>query len=278
MDAEAFPMTTARLGPHVESVRTAGGIVRLLPVADLRVRVHTGEPVRGFCHAERFTYEHGDVDVVAAGQADSWTEEGPGHSVVVRFSPRLLERTADELGLAPGRAAVTPRHKLRDPQLAHIAWALESEREAGYPNGRLYAESLGTAMALQLLGRYTVASKAPAGMSPVQLKRVTGHIEENLDGDLSLPALAAVAHSSVSHFKTLFRRTVGMPVHEYVMRRRVERARDLLLERKLPGAEVALASGFSHQSHMARQMRKVLGVTPGMLGRDSQAGPESPPR
>src|SRR3982750_3098538 len=132
MDTEAMPtaMTTARLGPHVESVRTKGGIVRLHPVTDLRVRVHTGEAVRGICHAARFTYEHGDVDVIAAGQSDSWIEEGPAYSVVVRFSPLLLERAADDLGLAPGRSALAPHHKLRDPQLAHIAWALEAEREA----------------------------------------------------------------------------------------------------------------------------------------------------
>ncbi|MCW5623582.1 MAG: helix-turn-helix transcriptional regulator [Burkholderiales bacterium] len=265
MDAEAFPMTTARLGPHVESVRTEGGIVRLLPVTDLRVRVHTGEPVRGFCRTERFTYDHGDVDVVAPGQSESWTEDGPARSVVVRFSPLLLERTAEELGLPPGRSALPPRHKLRDPQLAHIAWALDVEREAGSPNGRLYAESLGTAMALQLLGRYSVAGKVSAGMSAEQRRRVVEHVEAHLDGDLSLSALAGVAHSSVSHFKVLFRRTMGMPVHEYVMRRRVERAKELLVKGEIPAVEVALASGFSHQSHMARHMRKVLGVTPGML-------------
>lgn len=271
MDAEAFPMTTARLGPHVESVRTVGGIVRLLPMTDLRVRVHTGEPVRGFCRSERFTYENGDVDVIASGQADSWMEEGPARSVVVRFSPMLLERTAEELGLPPGRSSLAPRHKLRDAQLAHVAWALEAEREAGSPNGRLYAESLGTAMALQLLGRYSAARKAPAGMSAAQLGRVTRHIEENLDGDLSIFALAAVAHSSVSHFKVVFRRTMGVPVHEYVMRRRVERARDLLVKGRMPAAEAALAAGFSHQSHMARHMRRVLGVTPGALRTGSPA-------
>lgn len=265
MDEEALSLLAARPAPHVESVRTDGGVVQLMPLTDLRIRVHTGDAVRGLCRAERFTYEHGDVDVIAPGQAESWTEDGPARSVVVRFSPRLLERTADDLGLAPGRGALSPRHKLRDAQLAHIAWALEAEREAGSPNGRLYAESLGTAMALHLLGRYSVEGKVRAGMAPVQLKRVQAHIEEHLDGDLSLPALAAVACSSASHFKVLFRRTLGTPVHEYVMRRRVERARILLTGGGIPASEVALMSGFAHQSHMARHMRKVLGVTPRML-------------
>jgi AraC family transcriptional regulator len=162
---------------------------------------------------------------------------------------------------------------MQDPQLAHIAWALNADREAGSPTGRLYAESLGLAMAFQLLDRHSVAGKVPARMAPPQFKRVTDHIEAHLDGDLSLFALAAVACSSVSHFKVLFRRSTGLAVHEYVVRRRVERARELLVKGQLSAAEIALISGFSHQSHMARQMRKVLGVTPGMLRQAGHARP-----
>jgi AraC family transcriptional regulator len=74
-----------------------------------------------------------------------------------------------------------------------------------------------------------------------------------------------VADLSVSHLKVLFRHSVGLPVHEYVVRRRVERARTLLLAGKLSLSQVALASGFAHQSHLARQMRRVLGVTPAAI-------------
>ncbi|WP_224249360.1 helix-turn-helix transcriptional regulator [Hyalangium gracile] len=67
---------------------------------------------------------------------------------------------------------------------------------------------------------------------------------------------------SASHLKTLFKRSTGLPVHEYVIQRRVERARSLLMRGELPAGQVALEAGFSHQSHMARCMRRVLGVTP----------------
>jgi AraC family transcriptional regulator len=265
MDESAVAVHAGRAAVQVDVVETAGGIVELKAMADLRIRVHSGEPVHGTCGANRFVYTRGDVDIVAAGQADRWHEDGPGRSVVLRFAPALLERTAQEAGLPSGRAALRPRHQFRDPHLEHIAWALEAERQAGSPNGRLYAESLGTALAVHLLGRYTLTRKAPAGLSPAQLRKVVGYIEERLDEDLSLPVLAAVAHSSVSHFKTLFKRSLGVPVHEYVMQRRVERAKALLLQGRLPASQVALEAGFSHQSHMARSMRRVLGVTPGML-------------
>jgi AraC family transcriptional regulator len=72
---------------------------------------------------------------------------------------------------------------------------------------------------------------------------------------------------SASHFKTLFKRSTGLPVHEYVIQRRVERAKALLLRGELPASQVALEAGFAHQSHMARSMRRVLGVTPSSISR-----------
>jgi AraC family transcriptional regulator len=63
----------------------------------------------------------------------------------------------------------------------------------------------------------------------------------------------------------LFKRSFGVPVHEYVIQRRVERARTLLLRGALPASQVALDAGFSHQSHMARCMRRVLGITPAAI-------------
>ncbi|WP_163284644.1 helix-turn-helix transcriptional regulator, partial [Enterobacter hormaechei] len=66
----------------------------------------------------------------------------------------------------------------------------------------------------------------------------------------------------ISHLKALFRQTMGMPVHQYVIRRRVERAKALLLAGEMPISQVALAAGFAHQSHMAHCMKRLLGVTP----------------
>jgi AraC family transcriptional regulator len=100
---------------------------------------------------------------------------------------------------------------------------------------------------------------------------VTEYIEEHLDQDLSLAQLAGVAGVSSSHLKTLFKRSTGLPVHEYVMQRRVECAKALLLRGELPASQVALEAGFAHQSHMARWMRRVLGVSPSSVVRNSRA-------
>jgi AraC family transcriptional regulator len=169
--------------------------------------------------------------------------------------------------LDPDRAGLEPRHQFRDPQIEHIAWALDAERRAGYPGGLLYTESLGMALAVHLLGRYRAPLGRPRGLSKAQLRRLTAYIENHLDQNLSLARLARVAEVSASHLKTSFRRSTGLPVHEYVVQRRVERAKALLLRGELPASQVALEAGFAHRSHMARWMRRVLGVTPTSVAR-----------
>jgi AraC family transcriptional regulator len=86
-----------------------------------------------------------------------------------------------------------------------------------------------------------------------------------LAAELSLAELAAVAGFSVPHFKVLFRQSMGLPVHRYVVERRVERARQLLLQGKRSMADIALDVGFAHQSHMTRCVRRVLGITPAQI-------------
>jgi AraC family transcriptional regulator len=197
-------------------------------------------------------------------------QDDPSSTLELHLPVALIALASQELGLAPERAGLEPRFCFRDPQIEHIAWALEAERSAGSPNTLLYRESLGLALAVHLLTHYRapVPVRSDVGLSAQQLSRVTDWIEARLgDGDISLLRLARVAGVSASHFRSLFKRSMSVPVHEYVIRRRVERARTLLLKGDLPASQIALAAGFAHQSHMARCMRRVLGVTPSELAR-----------
>ncbi|MGX7871926.1 helix-turn-helix domain-containing protein [Mesorhizobium sp. ORM6] len=85
---------------------------------------------------------------------------------------------------------------------------------------------------------------------------------------MTIEVLARVAGASSSHLRHWFKQATGVTVHRFVVRRRVERARMLLAQGRLNAAEVALAAGFSHQSHMARWMRRELGWTPRSLRAD----------
>ncbi|WP_437760571.1 helix-turn-helix domain-containing protein [Sorangium sp. So ce1389] len=256
-----------RLGMRVDVLTTQPGVIALEASDDHRLRVLAGSPVRGICGVQRLLYTRGDIDILPAGFADVWEEEDANTSLILRLSPSLLRRAAMDMGRDPDKAGLDLRHQLRDPQIQHIAWALDAERTAGYPSGLLYTESLGLALAVHLLGRSPAPTRPPRGLSKLQLRRLTSYIEEHLDQNLSLERLAGVAEVSASHLKTLFKRSTGVPVHEYVVQRRVERAKALLLRGDLPASQVAIEAGFAHQSHMARCMRRVLGVTPTALAR-----------
>ena len=195
-----------------------------------------------------------------------WETQGTVTSLFFRVPAALLEKVAGEADSGTAGAEIGARFLTRDPQIEHIGWALKAEIEAGSPNGGLFLDSLGTALASHLLVRYGPGSAQPrlvkGGMPGPTLRRLLAYIEDNLDGALTLGNLAGVAGLSASHLKALFRQSMGVPVHQYVVRRRVERATTLLRGGNLSSSEVALASGFAHQSHLARQMRRLLGVTP----------------
>jgi AraC family transcriptional regulator len=259
----------ARIGLGVELRATPPGALRHRAGADHHISVHAGAPVRVACHAGRVrsVRTRGEISLVPAGAAEDWLEDDASTSIELRLPASLVRGVAEDLGLDPDRAGLAPRFHFRDPQIEHLAWALDAERRAGFPNGVLYLESVGTALAVHLLSRYRAPVETRAELPRPQLRRIVEHIEAHLDEDLSLARLSRVAGVSASHLKVLFKRTTGLPVHAYVIQRRVERARALLAAGELPAAEVALAAGFAHQSHMARCMRRVLGVTPRAIAR-----------
>ncbi|HEY0649457.1 AraC family transcriptional regulator [Phenylobacterium sp.] len=209
-----------------------------------------------------------DFDIVPAGASGFWEDHAPCDMVSVRLAPQLVTSTAEALALPGGRAELAPRLGGRDALVEHIVRALVAEIAAPAPAGRIYADSLATALTTRLLQSFAIVGAAGRQtLSKPQIRRIVDYVETNLDGELSLEALADVAGMSIPHLTTLFRRTMGQSVHAYVMERRVQRARALLLDRRLSIAQVALETGFAHQSHLARWMRRLLGVTPSEVAR-----------
>ena len=208
----------------------------------------------------------GDLEIVPARTPSAWRTDQGGATLIVCVPDALLQIVAKQLNRDPGCIDIADRFQMRDPIIEHIGWALKADLDAGRVGGRPLRESLGAALAVQLLQRHYRGSlpmrKARGGLSQDVLERVISHIEDNLGGKLSLAEIAAVAGMSVSHLKALFRNATGLPVYEYVLRRRVERAQLLLRDQRLPVGQVALAAGFSHQSHLARHMQRILGSTP----------------
>ncbi|MBV8245838.1 MAG: helix-turn-helix transcriptional regulator [Candidatus Eremiobacteraeota bacterium] len=212
----------------------------------------------------------GDVKVIPAGYSCAWETPDPSAKLAVELTPAFVNEVAADMGLDPRRFTIAPQLHLADKRIAHIMWAVATELEAEHPAGTLYAESLTTALAAQLLRHYArAAGHRTAGLPRRRLERVVEYVKENIGQDLVLGELAAVANVSQSHFKVLFKQSMGIPVHQYVIRARVEHAVDLILKTSLPLSEIAFRSGFANQSHLARCVRQLHGTTPAELRRQA---------
>jgi len=173
---------------------------------------------------------------------------------------------AEELGVGRNRFEVVNCFQVRDSQIEYICWALKAEMERGYPTGRTFLDSLSMALAAALVRCHSslasVQNPSNTSMSGHRFRQALSYIEGNLQQDLSLNEIAQAAGVSASHLKATFRQLTGVPVHQYVIRRRVERAATLLAQGKLSISEVAQEAGFAHQSHLAKHMHRLLGCSP----------------
>jgi AraC family transcriptional regulator len=234
--------------------------------------IHVGDPVPVSYRlgSERQGVRlHGQFCVVPAGASTRWILSRPARSLLLRLTPSLLRETAAAMGRGSQGMELAPSIHIRDPQIERIGWMMQAEDRDAYPSGRLFTDSLAAALAARLLGlqaRTAAPAVAPGSALPAwRLRKVIEYIEAHLDEELALAELAKVAGFSLSHFKPLFKNAVGMPVHRFVLERRVERARLRLVEGGASVTEIALEAGFAHPSHMARCMRRLLGLSPSQI-------------
>lgn len=100
------------------------------------------------------------------------------------------------------------------------------------------------------------------GLAPWQVRRVVTHVETNLDGAIRSEDLAGIVRLNPCHFSRAFRNSFGMSPLEYVIRRRMERAQDLMLSTDAPLSQIALDCGLADQAHFSRMFRRTVGESP----------------
>jgi transcriptional regulator GlxA family with amidase domain len=139
-----------------------------------------------------------------------------------------------------------------------IRSALDDDRGTAEDSLRRAAEIL------REMGETAAASPAQVrgGLAPWQIRKVTSHIEAHLDRPIRNEDLAALVRLNPSHFGRAFRNSFGAPPHEYVIRRRVERAQGLMLSTDASLSEIALDCGLADQSHLTRLFRRIAGESP----------------
>ncbi|MFB2898069.1 helix-turn-helix domain-containing protein [Aerosakkonemataceae cyanobacterium BLCC-F50] len=228
---------------------------------------HLSSPLIEYMNRQRSQFEQmerGEVTIIPAyvNNWAIWDQEC--HFILLSFASTIFERYAAEWIFA-SNVELIPTFSQSDPLIHGIGLALKSELQNNGMRSCLYVDSLTSTLVTHLLRYYWVQKPISQpkiyGLSKQQLKQVTEYIDRHLEQDLTLATLAAIAQISPSYFSTLFKQSTGITPYQYVIQRRIERAKQLLLQ-GLSVAEVAFSLGFTHQSHLSRHFKRLVGVTP----------------
>jgi AraC family transcriptional regulator len=215
--------------------------------------------------SERQAALPGTVCVMGQGPVPPIHVGGSITSIFISVRSSMLAEYAADL-VDCGEARLNNAYSVPDPHFFHIAMALRAEIEEGYPGGRLYGESLTIAMVAHLLTCYSPSKPAidacRGGIGPRRLRLVLDYIDHNLASDLSIAELAAVVRMSPFRFARLFKEAAGVAPHQFVLRKRIARARSMLEASAAPLSEISASLGFESQSHFTAVFHRLIGTTP----------------
>lgn len=247
-----------------------------VPGCDIAEHVHpthflnllTGDAVRAEWTTEGKTHralnEPGNIYLLPRGTRDKLTWKDSSSHIIVAIDAGFLCRSVPETAHLED-VELIPNWELKDRHIAALMMALHADLEDGQAAGRLYGETLGASLASYLVNRYAVHppnGKASVGIPRVRLRRIFEFIDQNLATDIAMADLAGLAGMSVSHFSEQFRKSTGSSPHQFVLKQRIERAKNLLRQTDFTLVEVALGSGFADQSHFAKTFRRNVRMTP----------------
>jgi len=255
------------------------GEIETLPFKGPVVNLHLSAPHRLAQRQDGRKHEGlvatNDVAIMPAGTPGYWRTDAASEDMSLLLEDRFIHRVAAEAGADQEEIEVVPLFSAPDPQIERIGMSLLSEMETGGLGGELYAESLANVLALHLLRQHSSLGRGSRrrigredGFSKRALAQAVDYINDNLSRKLTLKEIAGAAHMSPYHFARSFKAATGLSPHQYVVHRRVERAKALLAGTGLTIAEVARAVGFSNHSHLASHVRRQLGVSPRALRQD----------
>jgi AraC family transcriptional regulator len=165
---------------------------------------------------------------------------------------------------------VTPLLVERDVVIQHLAQAVEQAVCEKVSNSDLFIDPIARALAdrVSAISRSSEPWKVQtAGLPDYELRRLQDFIEANLEGEITLAAMARACGIGTKSFVRAFAATTGKSPYQYVIAVRVERAKRLIEQDREGLAEIALRCGFSHQEHLTRAFRRLTGQTPGRYRR-----------
>jgi AraC family transcriptional regulator len=218
----------------------------------------------------RFQRHDGMIDFLPKGTVlDAVRWNGlPPRCISVAFDPqrvqRLFGRDAPELDPERGFCLC-----VSDAHMVDLVRRLESQALEAEPWGALYVDGLSLTLASYAYGRYVSGRPAPSQrrLPPSEVEHLASYVESRLSANIGLSDLAGLVGYSPNQLVRLFKSSFGVSPYQYVLQRRVERAKALLRNPRSSLAEVALACGFATQSHFSACFKARTGMTPGAYRR-----------
>lgn len=269
---QAPSCSSASLGwRHIEAHRFDGlrcWNFDLPPVPKHFIATHLLKPCRietrwgGRTHRARS--QPGNAILMGAGQDSLWHCSDSIDELHVFLDPAVLDEVAQETG--SHRYELLDGVALIEPTIREISLQLLAEIEYPGMGTRLFADTMARSLALALIRRRSTARRVDAArgfiMSERQLRAATDYIESHLAHDLSLECLSAASAMSPFRFARAFKQATRQSPRQYVITRRIERAKQLLRSPRRNIADVAGLVGFSTQSHFTTVFHRHCGITP----------------
>jgi len=211
---------------------------------------------------EKFDYGAGDLALCHRHEGE-WVGLMNVSHLQLGISDAALMAGSDG---AYGEVELRPSRKFADPRLGAMVAAVHAEMVAGFPNGRLFLDSVEQAMAVTLVNGHAVrhrpVHRARGGLGPARLRRIKELVRAKMEDDLSLDEMAQSVGLSTAHFARMFRKSTGETPHQFVLRQRIDRAKAMLRAPDARVLDVAVACGFETQQHFAQVFRDVCRVSP----------------
>ena len=208
----------------------------------------------------------GDVMITPAQTPTAHCWSGTDKQVLhIMLEPHFLFRIASEFSYR-GTLELRPEFATRDERLVRLGLLLRDEILGGGLNGRLFSESLATALSIRLLNEY---GTHPCGffvtgeqLGRQEVRRAIEFIHDNLSEDIGLAEIATATGLSISRLTQLFRKATGYSIHAYTLFARVEKAKELLRYTHDSVSAIAQTVGFYDQAHFIRHFKKSTHLTP----------------